>query len=131
MKEDVLAEGVWNFALSFENSDCREPSLIREPVTAEASTGMRMDGSDVFADVQIVSFTIRAYGATILTPEGTYGDFGTYQDRHIYVFMKDGSRVEPGQHRRRRKPNQPVHQNRAGFDAARHRRDPGGLCDPA
>lgn len=94
MKEDVLAEGVWNFALSFENSDCRELELIREPVTAEASTGMRMDGSDVFADVQIVSFTIRAYGATILTPEGTYGDFGTYQDRHIYVFMKDGSRVE-------------------------------------
>lgn len=92
---DQLAEGEWNFEITFDetNGDFREIEFAREPITMSAITGWKADGTDVFDDVEVTSFTLHSLSAVIkYNFEGSV-DFTRY-DMPMYAVMKDGSRVE-------------------------------------
>lgn len=91
--EVVLAEGDWNFEITFADSklDCIE--LVSEPVTTLACVGMKADGTNVYEDVQITSCKLRSLSVS-LNYDRDYGvEFTNNWDRLVYVVMKDGSRI--------------------------------------
>lgn len=93
--EVKLAEGTWDFTITFGDCDFREIELITEPVTTSAVIGWRDDNSDVTKEVTITSFTLRSLSATIICDYDTGApDFTNRTDKLLYVVMKDGSRIE-------------------------------------
>lgn len=94
--EEVLAEGEWNFEIPFgeENGDYREVELITEPITLKAAGGMRMDGSDAEETVEVTSFRLRKFGASIEHNGEDYIDFSYLNGKSLCAVMKDGSTIQ-------------------------------------
>lgn len=90
-----LCEGAWEFSFRFEHADHREIELINKPVVASACIGWDAEDEKIYEDVTITSFKLGGLSATI-TMDYQYGTpiFTNGEDSHIYVVMKDGSRVE-------------------------------------
>lgn len=93
--EDILAEGLWEYEITFseENGDYREIELIDTPVAAKAAVGMLEDGSDKAGDVTITSFVLRRYSASIAYSGGENVDFTYLNGERLCVVMKDGSQI--------------------------------------
>lgn len=94
MVTELLAEGEWNFQVVFDNTngDFREIEFLKEPLIMKAITGFKADGTDVFGDVEVTSFTLYAMSAAIRHHYDAAVDFSRY-DMPMYAVMKDGSRV--------------------------------------
>lgn len=92
---DFLAEGEWNFEITFDeaNGDFREIEFVREPITMSGITGWKADGTDVFNEVEVTSFTLHAMSAAIQYHYDANVDFTRY-DMPMYAVMKDGSQVQ-------------------------------------
>lgn len=91
---DNLAEGEWGFEITFgeDNGDYREIEFAKEPITVPAITGFKADGTDVFGDVEVTSFSLHALSAVIRHNYDAAVDFERY-DMPMYAVMKDGSRI--------------------------------------
>ena len=96
---DTLAEGEWLFSIHFDeqNGDYRELELLSQPVSAQASTCWRMDGTDV-TDVletfRVTSVKVRRMSIKLTSDAGENADFFHLYGASSYAVMKDGSRVE-------------------------------------
>lgn len=90
-KEDILVEAGWHFRVSFNeiNGDYREIEFAENPFTMSAVVGFEMDGTDVFGDVEVTSFTLRSMSATIRHDCGYAVDF----HGPMYAVMKDGRQI--------------------------------------
>lgn len=93
MREDLLAEGTWQFDITFEDSDFREIELVPEPITTKAVTGWKLDGTDVWEDVEVTSFKLRSFSGRIEC-DNRSAEFTDYKGHMIYAVMKDGSKIE-------------------------------------
>jgi len=91
-QETLLCEGVWNFDVTFENSDFREIELLSQPVTAKACIGWKADGSDAFEELEVTSLKLRSLSID-LTCEKVGADFFCFTGASSYAVMKDGSRI--------------------------------------
>lgn len=90
--EVVLAEGVWDFTVRFQEPDVQEAELITSPVAANASVGMNEKGEGVCREVNITSFVLRSLSASLRTDDTTFApDFAAAGD--IFAVMQDGSKV--------------------------------------
>ena len=90
----LLAEGPWEFDIDLSQTNDAELEMITVPVTAHTCYGYKPDGTEVLEKVQITSFTLRPLSAAIKA-ESTGGlDFTYNADQHIYVVMRNGSRIE-------------------------------------
>jgi len=90
----ILAEGPWEFDIDLSQTSDAELEIITVPVTAQTCYSYKPDGTEVLEKVQITSFTLRPLSATIKA-ESTGGlDFTYNADQHIYVVMRNGSRIE-------------------------------------
>ena len=93
---DTLAEGEWLFSIHFDeqNGDYRELELLSQPVSAQASTGWRADGTDVSETFRITSVKVRSMSIRLTSDAGENADFFHFGGGSSYAVMKDGSRVE-------------------------------------
>lgn len=91
--ETLLTEGTWKFDIPLTNADTREIELLTQPITAKACIGWKIDGTDVFEDLQIASIKLRSLGID-LTSEDENADFFCFTGQFSYIVMKDGSSVE-------------------------------------
>lgn len=92
-REALISEGVWNFDVTFKDSDFREIELLSEPITAKALVGWKMDGTEVFEELEVTSFKLRSLSIE-LKSENKNADFFSFTGASSYAVMKDGSRVE-------------------------------------
>lgn len=91
--DELIAEGVWSIDINFEGNALREIELLSQPITAKACTGWKLDGTDVFEELEITSVKLRSLSVE-LTCENKSADFFSFTGKTSYVVMKDGSRVE-------------------------------------
>ena len=107
-KSDVLVEGVWEFDINFGVDAVEYIELISTPIMIEARVSRKIDDGTIFYDttdcleqVKLTSFRLTSFGATLMfeEDEDMLGEFIEYQnaygyeDRHVYVVMKDGSQI--------------------------------------
>lgn len=92
LQEELIAEGVWSFDVSFEGSEIREIELISTPFYAKATTGWTLDGKDTAEEVQITSFKLRSMSVD-LTSAVAGADFSIYNGEQMQVVMKDGEKI--------------------------------------
>ena len=90
----LLAEGPWEFAIDLNQTNNTELEMITEPVSAQTCYGYKPDGTEVLEEIQITSFILRPLGATIKAESTGALDFTYNADQHIYVVMRNGSRIE-------------------------------------
>ena len=96
---DTLAEGEWLFPIHFDeqNGDYRELELLSQPVSAQASTCWRMDGTDV-TDVletfRVTSVKVRRMSIKLTSDGGENADFFHLYGASSCAVMQDGSRIE-------------------------------------
>lgn len=93
---DTLAEGEWLFSIHFDeqNGDYRELELLSQPVSAQASTGWRADGTDVSETFRITSVKVRSMSIRLTSDAGENADFFHFGGGSSYAVMKDGSQIE-------------------------------------
>lgn len=91
--EAMLCEGVWNFDVTFEDSDFREIELLSGPITARGCVGWTMDGEDVLEEFEIASVKLRSLSIE-LSSENDFADFFSFTGVSSYAVMRDGSQVE-------------------------------------
>ena len=92
--ETLLTEGTWKFDIPLNEADLREIELLTEPITAKGCVGFKMDGTDVFEDIQVTSIKLRALGIR-LTQEGQRsGDFFSWTGVNARIVMQDGSHMD-------------------------------------
>lgn len=98
-QEDTLwrIEGDWQFAITFDEGDFREMEMVDEPVHTNVVVGWGLDGSDVYGDAAITSFTLRSMSAVIACDPGSAELTDYKKDRHVMVVMKDGTEVRLNQ----------------------------------
>ena len=96
MVEELLAEGEWVFQFTIDEShgDQGEIEFVDEPVVTKAVVGFKADGTDVYNDVTITSFSLHSMSATVLCEGRSAPDLTNNFDRAIYVVMKDGSKIQ-------------------------------------
>lgn len=93
--EALLAEGIWDFEITFEDVDTREVELIQGPVTSLMRTRLNADGTDFYEEIAVISFTLRSLSASFQFDDASYAHEYAFDDgRAIYVVMKDGSKVQ-------------------------------------
>ena len=90
---NLLTEGTWKFDIPLNHADTREIELLPQPITAKGCTGWKMDGTDVFEDLEVTSIKLRSLGID-LTCENGSADFFCFTGQFSYVVMKDGSALE-------------------------------------
>lgn len=90
----ILIEGPWEFSIDLSQSNDVELEMITAPVTAQTCYGYKPDGTEVLEEVQITSFILHPLGATIKAESSGALDFTYNADQHIYVVMRNGSRIE-------------------------------------
>lgn len=88
--ETLVSPGVWNFDVTFEDSDFREIELLREPITATASIGWNLDGTDAFEEFKVTSVKLRSLSIEEVSENQNADFFGVSS----YAVMKDGTQVE-------------------------------------
>lgn len=106
-KSDLLAEGQWEFAVTFANTS-ESIELITEPVMTWALVTWKLDDDPIFyntgsgiAPVKIVSFVLNPFSAIVqyefeepaFAAFIEYQDNFGYKDRFVYVVMKDGTQI--------------------------------------
>ena len=93
---DTLAEGEWLFPIHFDeqSGDYRELELLSQPVSVQASTGWRMDGTDVLETFHITSVKVRRMSIQLTSDGGENADFFHFYGASSYAVMKGGSRIE-------------------------------------
>ena len=93
--ENLLTEGTWSFDVPLTDADTREIELLKEPITAKACTGWKMDGTNVLEELEVTSIKLRALGIR-LTHEDVEGspDFFCWTGVQSHIVMKDGTRVD-------------------------------------
>lgn len=91
-REELIAEGVWSFDVSFEGSEIREMELISSPFYAKATTGWTLDGKDTAEEVQITSFKLRSMSVD-LTSAMPGADFSIFNGKQMQIVMKDGEEI--------------------------------------
>ncbi|MBO4938906.1 MAG: hypothetical protein J6C98_07915 [Oscillospiraceae bacterium] len=94
--EELLAEGEWIFLVTIDesNGDQSEIEFVGDPIVTKAVTGFKADGTDVYNDVTVTSFSLHGMSATVLC-EGRFApEITNNGDRAIYVVMKDGSKIQ-------------------------------------
>lgn len=93
---DTLAEGEWLFPIHFDeqNGDYRELELLSQPVSAQASTGWRTDGTDVLETFRITSIKVRSMSIRLTSDAGEYADFFHVGGGSSCAVMRDGSQIE-------------------------------------
>lgn len=89
----LLAAGAWRFDIPLSNADTREIELLSQPITAKACTGWKIDGTDVYEDLEITSIKLRSLGID-LTCENDSADFFCFTGQFSYIVMKDGTKLE-------------------------------------
>ena len=89
----LLTEGTWKFNISLNTSDTREVELLTQPITVKGCTGWRLDGTDVFDDVEITSLKFRPLGIE-QTSSNNSADIFCYTGQFSYIVMKDGTWTE-------------------------------------
>lgn len=93
-QETLLTEGTWKFDIPLNDADLREIELLTEPITAKGCVGFKMDGTDVFEDIQVTSIKLRAMGIR-LTHEGENSpDFFGWTGVNSRIVMQDGSHMD-------------------------------------
>ena len=101
----VLAAGEWQFSVTFDetNTDYRELELLNGPITAQAMTGWRADGTDVIEKFSIASFKLRKFSSEIVRDTAGENeeqcaepsvDFYSWRDHFTYAVMKDGTKIQ-------------------------------------
>ena len=93
---DTLAEGEWLFPIHFDeqNGDYRELELLSQPVSAQASTGWRTDGTDVLETFRITSVKVRSMSIRLTSDAGENADFFHFGGGSSCAVMRDGSQIE-------------------------------------
>ena len=91
--DNLLCEGTWEFEVPLVNADTRQIELLTQPITAQACTGWRMDGTDVIEEREITSIKLRSLGVDLIGGE-TSDDFFCFTGRFSYIVMEDGSKIE-------------------------------------
>ena len=96
VEEELLAEGEWVFQFTIDEShgDQGEIEFVDEPIVTKAVVGFKADGTDVYNDVTITSFSLHSMSATVLCEGRSAPDLTNNFDRAIYVVMKDGSQIQ-------------------------------------
>ena len=107
-QSEVLTDGLWEFTVSFGDTPAETLELISEPIYTEALASIEIESDALFSDlkneimdIKMTSFTLTAFGATISCDfEGDvvsalfeYQNLYGYEDRHIFVVMKDGAQI--------------------------------------
>ena len=105
---EVLTDGLWEFTVSFADPQADTLELISEPIYTEALASVEIESDALFTDrkneimdVKITSFKLTALGASITCDfEGNavgalfeYQNLYGYEDRHIFVVLKDGTQI--------------------------------------
>lgn len=105
---EVLTDGLWEFTVTFGDTQVETLELISEPVYMEALASIEIESDALFTDrkneirdVKVTSFKLTALGATITCDfEGDvvsalfeYQNLYGYEDRYIFVVMKDGTQI--------------------------------------
>ena len=91
--ETLLTEGTWKFDIPLSDADTREIELLTQPITAKSRVGYKIDGTDVFEDLQITSIKLRSLGIA-LTSENENAVFFCFTGQPSYIVMMDGSALE-------------------------------------
>ena len=93
--EETLVEGEWLLPIAFDetNGDYREIELVQTPVSTVAAGGMYMDGTDAEEPVNITSFRLRKFGASIEHDGESYYDFSWINGKQLCIVMKDGTKI--------------------------------------
>lgn len=105
---EVLTDGLWEFTVSFADAQAETLELISEPIYTEGLASVEIESDTLFTDrkneimdIKVTSFKLTAFGATITCEfkenvvsasfeyRGLYG----FDDRHIFVVMKDGTQI--------------------------------------
>ena len=96
MMEELLAEGEWVFQFTIDEShgDQGEIEFVDEPIVTKAVIGFKADGTDVFDNVTVTSFSLHSMSATVLCEGHSAPELTNNFDRAIYVVMKDGSKIQ-------------------------------------
>ena len=105
---EVLTDGLWKFTVSFADSQADTLELISDPIYTEALASVEIESDALFTDrkneimdVKMTSFKLTALGASITCDfEGNavsalfeYQNLYGYEDRHIFVVLKDGTQI--------------------------------------
>lgn len=105
---EVLTDGLWEFTVSFADPQADTLELISQPIYTEALASVEIESDALFTDrkneimdVKITSFKLTALGASITCDfEGNavgalfeYQNLYGYEDRHIFVVLKDGTQI--------------------------------------
>lgn len=91
--ETLLTVGTWKFDVPLNDADTRQIELLTHPITAQASIGWGMDGTDALEELELTSLKIRSMGISETSGEQN-GDFFCFNGQCSYVVMKDGTKVE-------------------------------------
>lgn len=96
MVEELLAEGVWEFRFTIDGNHGEQDEIefISAPVVTRTVAGFRMDGTDVYDEVTVISFCLRGKGATVECECDFAPDLTNSWNSAIYVVMKDGSKIQ-------------------------------------
>ena len=96
MVEELLAEGEWVFQFTIDEShgDQGEIEFVDEPIVTKAVVGFKADGTDVYNDVTITSFSLHSMSATVLCEGHFAPEITNNGDMAICVVMKDGSKIQ-------------------------------------
>ena len=105
---EVLTDGLWEFTVSFADTQTKTLELIFEPIYAEALASVKIETDKLFTDrkneirdVKVTSFKLTALGASITCDYEEdvasalfeYQNLYGYEDRYIFVVMKDGTQI--------------------------------------
>lgn len=90
--DTLLTEGTWKFDIPLNDADLREVELLTQPITAKASIGFQLDGTDWIEERQLTSVRLRTHGMTLIC-EDRGADFLKVNRRHACLVMKDGTQI--------------------------------------
>lgn len=94
--EELLAEGEWLFRFTVDGTHIERHMIefITEPIVTRATIGFKPDGTDVYGDVTVTSFSLHEMGASVLYREQFAAELTNNYDKVIYVVMKDGNKIQ-------------------------------------
>lgn len=100
-KTDILAEGTWDFTVTFAQSKTGV-ELLSQPITVMGHAYREgpplneyiNDVVESYEPVKVTSFVLSPLSATISYECDASCNFAFKDDEHIYAVMKDGSRTE-------------------------------------
>jgi len=93
-QKEIIAEGVWNFAFTFDQSSSGI-ELLSSPVTVKGYASRNANEvSDSYEDVLITSFTLNTFSAVIHHEADACVTFTAPENGEVAAVMRDGSEIE-------------------------------------